>query len=242
MPETRPTAARYGALNLDYVATWGDKPADEPMWALNLMHYREVADYRDGRDSSISGREADDRYAPFGPLAQVGARIVFVADVVEQLAGHDVSWDRVALVRYPSRHAIAELELLPSFAELHVHKEAGMARTIVAATFPRADSVDVAGSGDAADRLLLLQVIAGPSDPAIHVADARFSATFEIEGVIIGDGREWARAQWDEVSSADLATLRSAMAAMPVRDERYVVVLRPMIDDLAESLGVTGSR
>jgi hypothetical protein len=242
MTEPLAEPPRYGALNLDYVATWDDRPSSEPMWALNLMHYRDVADYRDGRDTAISGREADDRYAPFGPLAEVGARIVLVADVVEQLAGHDVRWDRVAVVRYPSRRAIAELEQLPSFRELHHHKEAGMARTIVAATFPREDSVDLnPASGEVAEPLLLLQVIADDNDPAIHVAGASFSATFDVEGVIIGDGREWARAHWDQVSSVDLATVRAAVPAIPGRDERYVVVLRPLINELAASLGVSGS-
>ena len=52
-----------------------------PVWMINLMKYHDVADYQDGRTSTISGREADDIYAPVGPLAAVGAEIVFLADV-----------------------------------------------------------------------------------------------------------------------------------------------------------------
>ena len=44
------------------------------MWALNLMKYRERAEYADGRESSISGMEADDEYAPHEHLRKVGSR------------------------------------------------------------------------------------------------------------------------------------------------------------------------
>jgi hypothetical protein len=238
MPDLRDESPRYGAINYPYVATWDSRPADEPMWALNLMRYRERADYRDGRQSALTGRQADDRYNPFGPLAEVGAQIVFVADVVEQLAGDDVTWDRVAVVRYPNRQAMLTMQLLPSFQALHVHKEAGMASTIVAATFPRRESILRAGD-DAAAPKLVLQVIAGAGDPAIHFAAATFSATFDVEGVIIGDERTWARAQWDQVSAADCQALRGALAANSTGDNRYVLVLRPLIDELARELSAT---
>ena len=44
---------RYGQLNESYVASWfaRDEPGG-PMWALNLMKYRERAEYADGRESS----------------------------------------------------------------------------------------------------------------------------------------------------------------------------------------------
>ncbi|WP_419849099.1 hypothetical protein [Candidatus Poriferisocius sp.] len=56
---------RYGVLNDAYLGSWlqRDEPGG-PMWALNLMKYRPVADYRDGRETSLSGIEADDVYSP----------------------------------------------------------------------------------------------------------------------------------------------------------------------------------
>jgi uncharacterized protein (DUF1330 family) len=240
MTDVRDEPPRYGAINFPYVSTWDQSPSDEPMWALNLMHYRERADYRDGRPSTLSGREADDRYSPFGPLSEVGARIVLVAEVVEQLAGQDVQWDRVAVVRYPSRQAMLDMQRLPSFQDLHAHKEAGMASTIVAATFPRPGpaSVGAVDNDPASAPQLVLQLIADDKDPAIHVADAAFSATFDVEGVIIGDDRTWARAQWDALSDPDLDAFRAALMAKPTHDERYVVVLAPLINELAQSLSL----
>ena len=79
---------RYGQLNESYVASWfaRDEPGG-PMWALNLMKYREQAEYADGRDSSISGMEADDVYAPHEHLRKVGSRLIMMAPVVHQLVG-----------------------------------------------------------------------------------------------------------------------------------------------------------
>ena len=50
---------RYGTIDTDYaqkLATTAPED-DGPVWMVNLMKYRERADYVDGRASSISGRE-----------------------------------------------------------------------------------------------------------------------------------------------------------------------------------------
>ena len=73
----------YGTIDHEYghkLAT--TDPADDgPVWMVNLMKYKEVADYGDGGDSGRSGRDADDEYTPTGPLKAVGAEIVYVAEV-----------------------------------------------------------------------------------------------------------------------------------------------------------------
>ncbi len=64
-------APRYGTIDREYGMRLATTPPDDdgPVWMVNLMNYREVAEYADGRESTISGREADDLYAPLGPLA-----------------------------------------------------------------------------------------------------------------------------------------------------------------------------
>ena len=66
---------RYGTVDRDYGMRLATTPPNEdgPVWMVNLMKYREVADYADGRESAISGREADDLYTPRESLAAVGA-------------------------------------------------------------------------------------------------------------------------------------------------------------------------
>ncbi len=124
---------RYGQIDPEYFETLAGTPAEDdgPVWMINLMKYRDLADYQDGRETTITGREADDIYAPFGPLAAVGAEIVFVADVETQLLGDAPVWDRVAVVKYPTRRSFIDMQSDPSFLDLHVHKEAGMEQTIV---------------------------------------------------------------------------------------------------------------
>ncbi|MBV9487938.1 MAG: hypothetical protein JO246_18030 [Frankiaceae bacterium] len=230
---------RYGTLNLDYIASWDTIPDDEPMWALNLMHYRAVADYRDGRESTITGQEADDRYAPFEPLAAVGARIVLVAPVVEQLIGDVPVWDRIAIVRYPSRRAMLEMESSPAFRELHVHKEAGMASTIVAATYPRVETIYPVRLAD--EELLLLQLVADDAAPGIATPGCRPLATFRVDAVIIGDGRTWAAARWHAIPAADVGAVRDAIATQDWDDGCYAVVMQPFINELAAALAEVSS-
>ncbi len=138
---------RYGTIDQGYAMQLATTPADEdgPVWMVNLMKYRERADYADGRESSISGQEADDAYSPLDSLAAVGARPVFFADVDQQLLGDDTVWDRVGIVKYPTRRSFIDMQSLPSFRESHQHKDAGMERTIVMGTQPMATPEPPAG-------------------------------------------------------------------------------------------------
>jgi hypothetical protein len=232
---------RYGSINLDYIATWQTASATEPMWALNLMHYRDKADYRDGRDVDITGWEADNLYSPIEPLAMVGASIALVAIVVDQPAGEDVRWDRVALVKYPYRNALAEMDAMPEFQAQHVHKDAGMARTIVAATFPQAASIDASLATSTPDSAeLLLQFVASADAPAIDADGVVPLATFDCEGVIIGDGRTWAEARWSVVAGASAEDLRAAVEKASVDGDHYVTLLKPQFGDFLGLLADVG--
>jgi hypothetical protein len=226
---------RYGTLNRDYISTWATASKSEPMWALNLMKYREKADYRDGRDVDITGWEADNLYAPIEPLMLVGAEIAIVAIVVDQPGGDDVRWDRVAIVKYPYRNALAEMDAMPEFQAQHVHKDAGMQRTIVAATFPRSATVDVDVAGSATHKSqLVLQFVASADTPPIVLEGVAPLATFDCEGVIIGDGRTWAEARWSVLEGASNEDITAAVRASD--GDQYVVVLKPQFGDFLRLL------
>lgn len=217
---------RYGTLDREvlgrFVAT---APEDDgPVWMVNLMHYRDRADYRDGRPDDISGREADDRYAPFGPLGAVGAELVFVADVEAQLLGATPSWDRVAVVRYPTRRAFVEMLGRPDYQELHVHKDAGMAQTILLATTPNTTPIvpddepswaEVPHPPTEADGpvvvLHLLRYEDAERDEMTSYQEAagtvavphgvRIAAWLGVEDTVIGDGRPWDEARFNAFPS-----------------------------------------
>ena len=117
---------RYGTLNNDYLASWfaRDEPGG-PMWALNLMKYRDQAQYVDGRESGLSGAEADEVYAPHEHLAAVGSRIILVAPVLHHLIGDEWRWDSIAIAQYRNRMALIEMNSSKEFEKSHDHKEAG---------------------------------------------------------------------------------------------------------------------
>ena len=214
-------AVRYGRVNKELIGSWlrMDAENDGPFWALNLMKYRPVADYGDGPgDQPKSGREADDEYTPRGALAAIGAEIVFAADVTRTIAGDGMRWDRVGIVRYPSRKLFLEMQQREDFKRQHVHKDAGMEFTIVMSCLPRGPFPDVSERAE----LVEMRVDASAAEPS----DA--ARTFDVEGVIVGDERTWTRAsfRWLHDEAAPLAG---------ASDDRstYVLILRPIIDRLA---------
>ncbi|MEL7209585.1 MAG: hypothetical protein AAGK32_15340 [Actinomycetota bacterium] len=228
---------RYGTLNGEYIGSWfeRDEPGG-PMWALNLMKYREQAEYTDGRSSELTGAEADEVYAPHEHLAAVGSRIILIAPVVHQLVGDDWHWDRIAIAQYRDRMAMVEMSSKPEFQEDEQHKEAGMDFTIVMASFPvdgEPTPPQVSGADD--DQLLLLQVVGDASAPdlADGIESTRIGR-FWVEDRMIGDDRTFAEARYDLISPA---TAELLAAEDPVHDEdRYVVVADPTTDEVARSL------
>jgi hypothetical protein len=175
----------YGQIDREYAMRLAAD--DRPVWMVNLMRYKPVATYDDGGDGGehVTGREADDRYAPVDVLADIGATIVLVGDVTAQQGG-EPAWDRVGIVRYPTGRSFIEMQLRKDFQAQHVHKEAGMERTIVLGCSPRDDDsgaydVDgtIVGDGRAwdavriervADRAVRVEVTGGAGRYTLDVA------------------------------------------------------------------------
>lgn len=230
MSPAEAAAPRYGTPNTGYFASILQRTdPGGPMWALNFMKHRERAQYADGRETTLSGLEADNEYAPIGPLAAVGARPVFVATVVHQLVGDDILWDRIGIVRYPTRRAIIEMSMREDFQAKHVHKEAGVERTIVVASFPE-EVTDAPGAQD----LVLLQLVGDAESPdlANDTGSTRI-ARFSIEDVLIGDGRRFTEARYDRIQPHAADELKRRAATHD--PSSYAVVVAPVIDQLVTS-------
>lgn len=228
---------RYGHLNQDYIATWfqREEPGG-PMWALNLMKYRERAEYADGRESALSGMEADNVYAPHEHLAAVGSRVILVAPVVHHLVGDDWRWDRIAIAQYRNRMAIVEMSSNAEFQKSEQHKDAGMEFTIVMASFPiEGEPIPPQVSGVDGDQLLLIQVVDDASVPdlAAGIESTRIGR-FWIEDRLIGDARTFAEARFDLISPEVAATL--AGRGYVVDESNYAVIAKPEVDEIARSL------
>lgn len=228
---------RYGTINSDYIASWfkRDDPGG-PMWALNLMAYRKQADYADGRETELSGSEADDVYAPHAHLAAVGSRLILLAPVVHHLRGDDRRWDRIAIAQYRDRMALVEMNSSKEFQTDEQHKDAGMDFTIVMATFPvDGDPVPPQESGADTDKLMLLQVVGDADAPDLaEDVEATRIGRFWVEDRFIGDHRTFAEARFDLISPSAAAELGER--GYEHDDAGYAVVADPTMDEVARSL------
>ena len=222
---------KYGQIDHDYGLRLATTQPDEdgPIWMVNLMKYHDVAQYADSSSQKISGREADNLYTPLEPLAAIGAEIVYVGDVETKLLGDDREWDRIAVVKYPTRRSFIDMQQRKDFKEKHVHKEAGMKETIVMGCLPMdfpnpqsplPDWEKVQHPPTSEDGpIIALHVVKfnnraelgeTPEQMAEYTSKAatvaidqgvRISGWFGVEGTIVGDGREWDQVRFNAFPS-----------------------------------------
>jgi hypothetical protein len=113
-------------MNPDQLQLLFSRPT-ESFYLVNLIKYREVAEYADGRDTELSGREANAIYDPIPLITAIGGRHVYSSAVNEQIAGaEDVAWDDVEIVEYPCPIAYLAMMAHPEFQATVVHKVAGV--------------------------------------------------------------------------------------------------------------------
>ena len=102
---------------------------DQPIYMLNLLKFKDKAEYQDGRESDLSGREA---YMIYGAavsqlLTKYGGAGTFSAAVERLMLGEvEELWDMVAIAMYPSRAAMFEMMNDPEMQEIGVHRAAGL--------------------------------------------------------------------------------------------------------------------
>ena len=103
---------------------------DEPIFMVNLLKFKEKAEYPDKRETDLSGREA---YAIYGAevvkhLEKVGGKPIFGSDVIRLMLGEvEELWDQVAIAMYPNRKAMLKMISDPDYIESAQHRVAGLA-------------------------------------------------------------------------------------------------------------------
>jgi hypothetical protein len=218
----------YGQIDRDYAISLAtrDPQIDGPIYMVNLMKYHEVAKYGEanGDTPRISGREADDRYNPSSILNEIGASIIFVAEVASNDCGVG-DWDRIAVVRYPTRRSFIDMQSRKDFGEKHEHKAAGMSRTIISGCRPLDEKMDDRGRPTPSDlktrnvSLILWGDNTAPAMPSHAVG-------FTVEGTVIGDGRVW-KSAWFTSEPVDL---HQSLRARP--ESMYALTLVPTLDGI----------
>ena len=102
---------------------------DGPFVMVNLLKFKERAEYADGRKTDLSGAEA---YAIYGAavqkcIADVGATPGFSGAVTGLMLGEvEENWDMVALVKYPSLEAFRTMMMSPEYQKIAIHRAAGL--------------------------------------------------------------------------------------------------------------------
>lgn len=105
---------------------------NRPVFMINLLKFREKAEYKDGRETSLSGSEA---YALYGEimekhLNEIGGEITFKSKVTRITVGKiEELWDAVVIAKWPSKKVMGE-NMMPSDPDLlegYRHREAGLA-------------------------------------------------------------------------------------------------------------------
>ena len=107
-----------------------DQEAKGAICMVNLLKFKEAAEYEDGRETQLTGREAYELYEEGVKklLTSVGGYIGFESEV-ERLALGDVEelWDVVAIAVWPSRQVMFQVMTSPEMQEISVHRTAGLA-------------------------------------------------------------------------------------------------------------------
>ena len=102
---------------------------DSPISMLNLLKFKDKAEYEDGRTTDLTGREAYQIYAlAVAKLVEnTGGKVLFGAEVSRLMLGEvEELWDTVAIAQYPSRRKMLEMMMSPEYEEISVHRSAGL--------------------------------------------------------------------------------------------------------------------
>ena len=107
-----------------------EKGPDGPIFMVNLLKFKDKAEYADGRDTDLTGRQAYGLYgrAVAGILPKFGGGLFFVADTTFLSLGQvEELWDEVAIAAYPNRAALLEMSSSEEWQAAGVHRAAGLA-------------------------------------------------------------------------------------------------------------------
>ena len=125
-----PTGAQVSALR--------DDGADGPVVMVNLLKFHDLARYPDGQGEPCTGREAYARYqeaftVTVGDVSQ--AQVLYEGPVNQVFIGQagtaETDWDKVLIVRYPSRQHFLAMMADSQYRQALVHRYAGLARTVL---------------------------------------------------------------------------------------------------------------
>lgn len=103
---------------------------DGPIYMVNLLKFKDKAEYEDGRETELTGFEAYQLYgrAVSRIIRDYGGEIQFAANVTFLSLGQvEELWDEIAIAKYPNRGALLAMSSSAEWREAAVHRTAGLA-------------------------------------------------------------------------------------------------------------------
>lgn len=116
--------------NEEQLAGFLEGDTETPIKMVNLLKFKDKAEYEDGRETNLSGKEAYKIYADevLGHLERVGGKSIFFGEVQRLMLGEvEELWDWVAIAEYPSRKAMLEMIKNSEYQKSEEHRSAGLA-------------------------------------------------------------------------------------------------------------------
>ena len=115
--------------NEEQLKGFNDQEEDKPIFMVNLLKFKEKAEYPDKRETDLTGKEAYAIYGKevVGHLEKVGGKPIFGANIDRLMLGEvEDLWDQVAVAMYPSRKAMLKMITDPDYIESAQHRVAGL--------------------------------------------------------------------------------------------------------------------
>ena len=116
--------------NEEQLAGFLEGDTESPIKMVNLLTFKDKAEYADGRETNLSGKEAYEIYATEVKwhLKKVGGKSIFFGEVQRLMLGEvEELWDWVAIAEYPSRKAMLEMIMNSDYQKSEEHRSAGLA-------------------------------------------------------------------------------------------------------------------
>ena len=105
-------------------------PADTPILMLNMLRFRELANYKDDIGiTNSTGRQAYKRYSDlsFPKIKDAGGKIDWKAKALaSMIAPAEEKWDEVFVVNWPSFQSFLDVILSPDYQAGTFHRTAAL--------------------------------------------------------------------------------------------------------------------
>ena len=113
----------------DQVRAFRDRATGEPIAMLNLLKFKDKAEYEDGRSCDLSGMQAYQLYAKaFREIMEPqGVKILYAGRPRGVLiGGGEDLWDEVAVIQYPSAQVMLDMLRDENYQQAQQHRAAGL--------------------------------------------------------------------------------------------------------------------